>query len=496
MKKCYVAFCLGISWFLILQASEDEPSPVQEEAGQVEQLEWQPVPAEDEGLTTTDYDLRGNWAIKREILNHARNLYEKVRDTVILIDGSKKEFIEQKAVTEPEVGKFYSDIGFEQGAIDKHIEVVTREFEEKSQADQKIDEDEKRILAELAEKKNELLQLKNDISILQELQATLQKGLQTAIEQIDISRSFEQKSWENYEKIAEVLNDEIAERLYYEMQGFKANIESIGNYLNQELRPFFDQTNAKIKEQMGVLKKRIDDLRARGVILDQKIEQFEAERPEVKKEEIKPVSWYQWLFNMLLSPFVYVYDAITSSFNWFYGLIFGVEEPKKAPQMPAGLVPVTLPPTVPVAPTIPALQPGATEEPTMLEQQPVAVPVAMEPSAIEPAAEPTLTPGAETVEPAAPAPQEQVSEPVPTEPAVAEPSQAPVEVAIQPIQAPTEPATPVMAEPQPEQPAEPTVSTEPAITKEEESVGPQAIPETEVLPEAAEPGVTEEKATE
>lgn len=486
MKKCYVAFCLGITWFVLLQASEDEPGPVEDGAARVEQLEWQPSPAEDEGLTTTDYDLRGNWAIKREILNHARNLYEKVRDTVILIDGSKKDFIAQKSLTEPEVGKFYTEIGFEQGEIDKHIENVTREFEKKSQADQKIDDDEKRILAELAEKKNELLQIKNDVNILQELQATLQKGLQTAIEQIDISRSFEQKAWENYEKIAEVLNDEIAERLYYEIQGFKANIESIGNYLNQELRPFFDQTNTKIKEHMGMLKKRIEDLRARGIILDQKIEQFDTEQLGIKKEEIKSASWYQWLFNALISPFVYVYDLISSAFSWAYSLIFGVEEPKKVHEMPAGLVPVTLPPMVPIAPTIPSLEPVVTEEPIMPEQ-PVAEPAAVEPSAMEPSAMgpsavepvaepmPTTTPVAEVVEPVTPVPQEQVSEPVlpaePTEPMAAEPAEVPTEEAAQLTQAPAESAAP--------------------------AVEPQPIPETAEVPqEAAEPGITEEEAAE
>lgn len=328
-----IGFLIALSMGVILNAAETPPVEQPEQAPEAPTaMTWRasslPEETTDQGITTTAGDYRGNWVIKKEIARLARQVYELVRAAALVVDAVKKDFLAARTAAEGQLNTFYTEIGYQQGEIDESLDQMTKEIAQKKEQEASLTTEEQRFLAELTEKKNEVEQVKKDLTIIQELDASLNKAFAIALEQIELARSYEQRAWENYDKISEVLSDEIAERLYLEIQGFKSNIDSITYYLNQELLVYLGNTQKKLQEQMLQLKNKISDLKARGILLEKNIEQFAAQKLQQEpKKEIKR-TWYQQIWYAITYPFVYVHDLIASAASNVYYLFGGK---KKAP---------------------------------------------------------------------------------------------------------------------------------------------------------------------
>ena len=370
---------------------------------------------EDGELTTTIDDNRGDWYFKRMLLKAARTVYESVRDTVAKIDAYKKDFFAVRSAIDSDLDTFYITYGFESGEIDEQLANLTQSMDEMRKKDIQLNEQERGLLAELNEKQKEVEQVKLDLISIHELDVNLDKALATLLDQISVSHMYEQKSWENYDKISEVLSDEIAERLYLEIQGYKSNAEAIDAYIKGPFAEYFDQSIKTIKEQMEKVIKQVGELKQRGVLLEKKVvgdqttldaqqkQQEEENKQKLEKERVaKQRRWWTPIVELPGTIIRAVGNMFSGIWNFFTSLFVSTPVKLKVPEKAPVIEPV-------------------------LEQTPEPV--------VEP--EPTVT----VPEPQA-EPQTEIT--VPTEPV---PALEPVPEPQAPVSVPTEPVTESIGEP-------------------------------------------------
>jgi hypothetical protein len=137
---------------------------------------------------------------------------------------------------------------------------------------------------------------------LHELHIALDQSLRTLHEQIDKARDFEEKTWEYYNAISQVLSDKIATQMYYEMQGLSENVKKISDYMTGDVDAFLNNTIGLINEYVEKTKTDIDALEKEGIVLrenvaaevvDEEVQEDEqAPSPEQAKEEAAP-GWFQ-----------------------------------------------------------------------------------------------------------------------------------------------------------------------------------------------------------
>lgn len=350
---------------------------------------WQPSTLPDDGLTTVNEE-RGNWVFKREILKKARPLYENIRTTVTAVDGLKKSFVDIRSAVDATANTFYSDFGFQQGEIDERIDILTKEIEQKKEAVQ-----DRQLLAELQEKKKEVENLKKQLGVIQEIESNLNRMMTISLDQIDQAHSYEQKAWGNYDRISEILSDEVAHNLLLEMQALKTNIDAIHTYLTQELLPYGEKMSKQVTEEMARLKTTVEDLKNRGILLQQRME--DKEKTSQKPAKVaESQGWFSYIMSSITAPFVYVYRTLTDGIASIISLFTGKQPEPQAPALePARVSPVIIdqtqpqhPQTVesipsepvepeietmpqpPSLPTAPAVTPEMAESAPMTDQQP------------------------------------------------------------------------------------------------------------------------------
>ncbi len=340
MKSRFITVC-SVSIILCMIPYTGAMGPSEAPASEGEATEaptaWRekPAPVEDGGLTTTMYDNRGNWYLKQQLLKSAREVYEKIKQIIEPLEQLKKDFFARRSTSDEKVDMFYRVGGFEEGELESILNSLEKQLEDKMQKEGQLTEQERLFMADITEKKKEVEALKKDLSVIHEIEATLDKAMNTIIEQIDACHAYQQQAWENYEKISDVLSDELAEKLLLEIQGFAANCEIISNYLTRDMAAFFDRAINQLESRMESVKKQVDSLRERGVILEKKVASYEesvseevkqAEQQKMRELEKKLAEaqqpWYKKWYNAVV-------NWVQSWFSSFYNLIFGVKEVKK-----------------------------------------------------------------------------------------------------------------------------------------------------------------------
>ena len=291
------------------QATPAQAVPAQEKAAPQELVPqaWRQAVIIPEGITTRPEDRRGNWYDKRQILNQARTAYEQIRERIAKIENQEQSFLNRQHSLDKQIAAFYLSIGFEEGTVDTLLTKVMNELEQDRVTEGQLTEEERRLLAEVEEKKKVLQELRDDVSTLNELEAAVDKTATTVLEQIELCRSYEQKAWNNYEKIDNVLNEKIAQQLYLEMQSFVDHTTAVDTYLRTTLTQYVEQTAQSIRTYMQKIQADVDDLQQRGIALSaqaieeekaavqarQKAEEDRKEREKAPVAPPKRIGWWE-----------------------------------------------------------------------------------------------------------------------------------------------------------------------------------------------------------
>lgn len=335
------------------QVSPTQVEPVQEVAQelvstqtlpvvQVTAEEPQPVTAVTkpaimpQGITTKPEDYRGNWYDKRQILSQARTVYEQVRERIAKVDSQQQGFLTKQRAVDKEMDALFLSLGFEEGELEERYTELMNELNRERSGQGQLTEEERKLLAQVEEKKKLLQEFREEVTTLQELKGAIAKAVSTMVEQIELSRSYEQKAWENYDKIDNVLNEKVAQQLLNEMQSFAEHITAIDSYMRGKLMQYIDQTAESLRGAMQKIKSQVDELKRLGVILSRQIAEQEKAAEEARKhaEELRkqreqadkktppPSSgWFATLANYFHATRTFLVKGVKTTISSLSGLI-------------------------------------------------------------------------------------------------------------------------------------------------------------------------------
>ncbi len=273
-------------------------------------------------------ETRGNWYYKRKYYKEAREKYQVTRKKVDEVDKLKGVFFQKRNESDASVAQFNLELGFEQGELEEHLNNLIASLSQEREKMIELTEEERKLNQEIKEKKVAVEALKKDFSLITQIDNALDKGMAQVLENIAKARSFEEKSWQNFNNIASEINDKKAEQYYLQMKSYYENIESISNYLNNNLMSFFDEKIQELETHMQGVRDRIKQLRAQGIELSKKVSRDEksdemrlAEKKKREAEEARKAAaqagwtgWFKRLGNSVSSFFSNMYEKVA---GWF-----------------------------------------------------------------------------------------------------------------------------------------------------------------------------------
>ena len=330
----------NVSIFGAEPAPSAAPEPVSAPANATSAapLTWKEQAAAVKEVTTINEE-RGNWVMKAKILKDARKVYDQIQKKILSIEPLQEKYLKERTDLDTTMNAFYNDFGVKKGEIDEHLNVINEDLKKLELSKTHvhanlIDEKERLLHDETKRKKDTLEELKKNFDYLQKLEDALSQALITMSAQLNKVISYGEQAWTNYEKIGDILNDEVAQDLLSKMHVMFENMGAIETYLNGELSTFFTNTIQKTKDQVELIKNKIISLKNDGVALGKKMKELieadealrlaqEEKKGEKKAEEkIAEKRWFSpivsaifWAWEGVKSGFSYLYEAITGWLN-------------------------------------------------------------------------------------------------------------------------------------------------------------------------------------
>lgn len=325
------------------QVSQPEPVPAPtmpvEEApaapAAVEQVQIPQEPSEEEEIEIKSLDTvnvnepKGNWLYKRIWWEKAERLYEKIKQLADKIMEFRSVFFTRRhdldhAVLDP----FYLTLGVQQGELSEIISFFTQKLEEEKQNQTTMDEKEVALRKAITEEKKTLEQLQKDSQNVIKIEHALDDALMKLIEQLNQARYYEQQSWDNFKAINRELSDKRARELYYGMDTYWKNLNSINSYLSDAYTKYFDQLTSKLQQEtdkinnaiLGLKEKGID-IRAQAQLMKTTCKASVKETEEQIEEESTGILDTIW--KVIKAPFSFVGDVVSGVFDWVSGFFGG-----------------------------------------------------------------------------------------------------------------------------------------------------------------------------
>ena len=234
---------------------------------------------QDEGVTTTAQEQRGNWYFKRQILKEAGPLHEAIRDKDKHVEQAFKDIIARRTRLDADVNTFLHESHISNNKVEAQLALQVDAIVN-LEAKKGLTHEEKKNLDEHAAIKQRIEDLQVNIAYIQELDISLDKALSIASEQVNLCHSFAKKAWNNYDEIAEVLDDVLAEKLFFEMQGYNNNIDAITVYIMRDFTQYISQIENIITEYKTTIKNDVQELKKKNIIITAEI------NPEVSVEPV------------------------------------------------------------------------------------------------------------------------------------------------------------------------------------------------------------------
>ncbi|MCL4380306.1 hypothetical protein M1466_02345, partial [Candidatus Dependentiae bacterium] len=286
----------------------------------IEEIDVRLVPQEcvPVSLDTTSPDAQGNWVAKRAFWQQASDAYETLLHANDQLFPLQMNFLTQRNEASKKIDAAFTAIGLGQGELRELITLLIEELQHE-QGEQSLNEAERELMNELHDKQKELESVAQQIAIIDEIDAALEKAQAKMVEQIGKSRDFEKKAWADFKQIGFELNDKRAQELYYQIESYVQSNAAIINYLTHDLSNYMQETTQTLDQQLTVLNKSVDTMKEQGIELQDEYARLtqpesgsDLSRAHQEQMEVPPTpSWWQ----RILAWFGSLIHAITSLFR-------------------------------------------------------------------------------------------------------------------------------------------------------------------------------------
>jgi len=276
----------------------------------------------------------GNWLLKRWWWEKAQKRYEKIKTVVSRIIDSRMIFFKKRNDIERNVfDPFYNKVGLDQGQLEEVVSHLTQKLEQEREEQMGLTGKERDFLATLTSEKRMLKQMQLDIDAIRKLDEAIDDDLEKLMDQINLSRKYEETAWQIFKGISKQLNHEEARKLYYKMKTLWQNIKDIDGYIKGVFTNHFNSVIENANRQVSRIQDAAAAFKAKGVDLNQQYEQIEAEErgfrkpsDQVKGRENKElqeddddddeqeieVGFLGTIWNIITWPFRIVWNLISS----------------------------------------------------------------------------------------------------------------------------------------------------------------------------------------
>jgi archaellum component FlaC len=315
--------------FQVAQEASIEQKP---STGSVSSLAWEPDTDRQDTLKEADVttldEARGNWFFKAKILKDARKVYDGIRKKLTKIAPLEDSYAEKRNKLDGLVNVFYQEYGFQQGEADERLDILIEEVKKLEDSEGILDKDERNLLEQLKEKKNDVEAVKTEFDELHKLNNALNQALVTLAGQINKANTYDEQAWQGYEQIELTLSDERAQEVLNKIQNNLDNITAIEKYLTNDFAVFFEKSTKAINAHVEKIKTQVLDLKEQGIGLGKKMaeliakeeaikqEQAERERDQLKKElAAARKTWWSWFTDSITSFFESMYNFVAAFFT-------------------------------------------------------------------------------------------------------------------------------------------------------------------------------------
>lgn len=318
-------------------ASQDLPPTPQPAAAVATPVDSQPIQVEQEVVNIDNIDLtdpKGNWLLKRLWWERSETLYEKIKQLVEQVIETRTVFDNQRTELERKVfAPFYQQVGIGQGELQEIISDLSKQAD-RYQKDKKIDIDDhvqqasQKIMALLAQEKENLETLQKNISLVVEYDHAIDEALIKLREQINIARGYEAQAWNSFKEIARELSDKRAAELYYTIKTLKDNITNINDYIKNPFAKYFVELVQKVKSQVDIISASVQSLKEKGIDLKAEADKLDQQTPAIPQDSDEQEQEAQGLLGTILSwitwPLVKVADGLSFIFGGIYDGVRGM----------------------------------------------------------------------------------------------------------------------------------------------------------------------------
>ncbi|MFI4919763.1 MAG: hypothetical protein ACHP65_09430 [Legionellales bacterium] len=276
--------------------------------------------ASDIDLTESPEYARGNWYEKQQTLKQAHDVYQEVRQKEAGVAQFESIFITKKNELTNKFEEFSQSLAVSLPVLHKAIVDELEKLEKIAKPSAGLTQEERIKLTEAQETKNVLTQLKKDLDAITELYKAADQAMIVLMQQITATHNFEQKAFESYEKIAQVLSDQVAKQLYAEIVAARENIAGIAEYIKGDFSRYFDELSENITKSITLVHQQLATLKEHGLDLTKSQEEKVVQHEECAAPAPKPTRSY---FSMFFSGFYAFWFALANYFagiwRWFAG---------------------------------------------------------------------------------------------------------------------------------------------------------------------------------
>ncbi|MBY0110342.1 MAG: hypothetical protein K2X90_04485 [Candidatus Babeliaceae bacterium] len=299
------------------QSSEeiiDEPEDSDDQDEQ-DSDEEDDVSAEELDLHGSPEYARGNWYEKQQMLKQAHDVYQEVRQKEAAIAQFETTFITQKNELTNRFEEFSQSLGITLPALNKAVADELERLEALPKiAESQLAQEERIRLTQDLEKKNILIQLKKDLESITELYTAADHAMTVLMQQITSTHNFEQKAFESYEKIAQVLSDQVAKQLYAEILAARENLTSIAAYIKGDFSAYFNELAENIKKTITLVGQQLTVLQEHGLDLTKSKEKIIEKIVEVPVSNKKTSNYFNIFFSSIYNFFIGIWRFIKGFF--------------------------------------------------------------------------------------------------------------------------------------------------------------------------------------
>jgi len=262
---------------------------------------------------------RINWLSVRKWYEHAQGILKDIEQLMPSIVQTKEQYITQRDELDEKEENIFVPFGFDFVKLISLVDYISDQIDQKTKELQEdIATDDQIFIKNLAEKLDDLEQLKKDLAVLRKTNEIFDSVIKLVIEQINRASSFEKNSQEYFDKIPQGTMQ--AKEAFYHIDALYKSIQKINDYLSNTLLAFFGAQSKKKEDLLASLNQKLEDLKKSGIELSSTAQRFErisrdleqkrAQRERGEMPEEEKAGFFGRIFNGIASFFGKLYHMI------------------------------------------------------------------------------------------------------------------------------------------------------------------------------------------